>query len=65
MNELMDKVKYFFNVLCECFHNDEPKSPPPYNREIIDTFKFNEDEDEDVRYRRFYKNYDHKEYDYF
>ena len=63
MEKFLKSMTYYFNVLCECFHNDEPKSPPPYKREIIDGFKF-DDKMEDVRYIRFYKNYDHKEYDY-
>ncbi len=55
-------LTYYFNILCDCFSNDEPKSPEPYKREIIDTFRF--DEDDDIKYTRYYKKYDHTDYNY-
>jgi len=67
MDKVLKSITYYFNILYDCFSNDEPKSPPPYKREIIDSFKTSQgiyDDTEDVRYRRFYKNYNHKEYDY-
>lgn len=57
---MIDKLRYYFNILCECFNNDEPKSPPAYKREIINSFN----KTDDLPYTRFYKNYNHKEYDY-
>ena len=52
---ILKTLTYYFNVFCECFCNDEPKSPPAYRRELIDTFRIDEDEqDENLRYTRFY-----------